>query len=166
MAPGLGALAACCFSGCGYGFSSSLLPGHIKSVALPLMEDRTDRTILATLLADSLTEAFINNNTLKVTGRNAADSVVEGTILEYRRVPFTVAADETVLEYKVEIVLEARFVDVRKNDVIWEERRLVQWDTYRFTAEGDQPAETEQDGIDRTILKLTQDILNRTVEGW
>jgi hypothetical protein len=160
----LAALAA----GCGvYGFSSSLLPGHIRSVAVTVFDNRTERGDLATALADSLTEAFLSDHTLQVAGEKAADSWVEGTFLEYRRQPFTVDENEQVLEYKVEIALEVRFVDVRKNQVIWEDPRLVQWATYVFApgAQGAQ-AESEEAGIGRVLAKLTDDILNRTVEGW
>jgi hypothetical protein len=153
-------------SGCPYGFSSSLLPGHIKSLAVPLMENRTDRGELSSALADSLTEAFIDDHTLKVVGEKTADSVLEGTIAEYRWEPFTVDANENILEYKIEIVLEVRFVDVRKNKVLWEEKNLSQWDTYRFSDIGGQESETEETGIGRVLAKLTDDILNRTVEGW
>jgi hypothetical protein len=117
-------------AGCGtYGFSSSLLPAHIRSVAVPLPENRTNRSDLAAALADSLTEAFLNDQTLKVVGEREADSVVEGIVLEYRREPFTFDAQENVQTYRVEIVMDARFVDVRKNQVIWERKRLSQWDT-------------------------------------
>ena len=152
--------------GCSYGFSSSLLPGHIKSVAVPLMGNGTDRADLSTALADSLTEAFIDDHTLKVVGEKAADSLIEGTILEYRWGPFAVDEKERVTEYKVEIVVEVRFVDARKNTVIWEEKRLSQWSTYNFVPVGGREAETEDIGIGRALAKLTDDILNRTVEGW
>jgi hypothetical protein len=165
-----GALAAwialvCC--GCGaYGFSSSLLPAHIKTVAVPLFENASTRGDLSTALADSLTEALIDDHTLRVVSERDADSVIEGKILEYKRDPYTVDTKETVLQYKIEIVLEARFVDLRNNQVIWEEARLSQWDTYNFTEVGGQPAETEEAGIGRALTKMTRDILNRTVEGW
>jgi hypothetical protein len=154
-------------SGCGpYSFSGSTLPGHIKTVAVPLMENQTERGDLTTALADLLVEAILDDNKLKVAAGDAADSVIEGTILEYRRTPFTFDANENVQTYKIEIAIEARFVDVRKNDVIWEEKRLYQWDTYNFAGVGGQPAETEVDGIRRVLAKLTSDILNRTVQGW
>jgi hypothetical protein len=154
-------------AGCGvYGFSSSLLPSHIKSVALPLFENRTERGDLATALADSLTESFLADHTLQPASEKTADSVVEGIFLEYRREPFTVADNEQVLESKIEIAVEVRYVDVRKNQVIWEDPRLVQWATYVFTPRGAQQAESEETGIGRVLAKLTDDILNRTVEGW
>jgi len=158
-------LLLCC--GCGvYSFSSSLLPSHIKTVAVPLMANETSRGDLTTALADSLTEALIRDNTLRVVAERDADSVIEGKILEYKREPYTVDTRETVLQYRIEIVLEARFVDIAKNEVIWEELRLSQWDTYNFSEVGGQPAEPEEAGIARAIAKLTQDLLNRTVEGW
>ncbi|NNE44786.1 MAG: LptE family protein [Gemmatimonadetes bacterium] len=154
-------------AGCGYGFSSSLLPGHIESVHLSVLENRTERADISTALADSLTEAFIDNHTLKVAGEKAADSVVEGAVLEYKRLPFTVDENEQVLEYRIDIVLEVRYVDIRKNKVIWEEPRLSEWDTYVFAPSvGGQEAESEEIGIGRVLAKLTEDILNRTVEGW
>ena len=154
-------------AGCGsYGFSSSLLPDHIRSVAVPLPENRTNRGDLATALADSLTEALLDDQTLKVVAEKDADSVVEGVVLEYRREPFTFDAQESVQTYRVEIVLEARFVDVRKNRVIWEEKRLAQWDTYNFASVGGQPAETEEIGIGRVLAKLTDDVVNRTLQAW
>jgi hypothetical protein len=154
-------------AGCPYGFSSSLLPGHIRTVAVPLLENRTQRGDLSPALADSLTEAFIDNHTLKIVGEKTADSVVEGSILEYRREPFTVDENEQVLEYRVEIVLEVRFVDVRKNKILWEEPRLSEWATYIFAESvGGQAAESEEIGIGRVLAKLTDDVLNRTVEGW
>jgi len=161
----LGALLAI-LSGCPYGFSSSLLPGHIESVAIPLMENRSDRGDLSAALADSLVEAFIDNHTLKVAAEKNADSVLEGAIVEYRREPFTVDASENVLEYRVQIAVEARFVDLRKNKVIWEDKRISQWATYNLVEVGGQPPETEEIGIGRALAKLTNDILNRTVEGW
>jgi hypothetical protein len=162
-AAGIGILLAIAavVAGCGYGFSASLLPGHIKSVAIPLMENRTDRSDLTTAFADSLVEAFLADPTLKVADERSADSVLEGAILEYRREPFRVDANENVLEYSIRIILEARFVDLRKNEVIWEEARLNQWDTYDF-----ESGETEEEGIARVLVKLTDDVLNRTVEGW
>lgn len=165
---GLGALGLGLFlSGCGaYGFSSSLLPSHIKTVGVPLMENRTDRRDLATALADSLVNAFISDNTLKVVDERDADATLEGTILEYHREPFTYDAAENVQTYRVEIVLEARFVDVRKNNVLWEEKHLSQWDTYNFVPVGGQPAETEDTAIGRVLVKLRDDILNRSIEGW
>ena len=160
-------LLAAAAAGCGYGFSSSLLPGHIQSVHVALLENRTDRGDLNTALADSLTEAFIENATLKVAGEKSADSVVEGAILEYNRLPFTVDENEQVLEYRIDIVLEVRYVDVRKNKVIWEEERLSGWDTYVFAPSvGGQETESEEVGIGRVLTKLTEEILNRTVEGW
>jgi hypothetical protein len=167
MRPRLGLLALLAIScGCAYGFSSSILPGHIKTVAVPLMENQSVRGGLSAALADSLVEAFIRNHTLTVVPERSADSVLDGTILEYRREPFTVDASENVQEYKVEIFVRAQFVDLRKNKVIWEEERISQWATYNFSEVGGQPAETEEQGIGRALAKLTADFLNRTVEGW
>ncbi|HET9887488.1 MAG TPA: LptE family protein [bacterium] len=161
-----GLLFLLCAGGCPYGFSSSLLPAHIKTVAVPLPENRTDRGDLGPALADSLVEAFLDRNVLKIADEQNADSRVECVILEYIRRPYTVDENENVQEYRLEIIAEVRFVDIRKNKTLWEEARLSQWDTYNFTQVGGQPAETEEQGIGKVLSKLTDDIVNRTVEGW
>lgn len=130
------------------------------------MENRTDRPDLAAALADSLVEAFIDDNTLKVVDERDADAIVEGVIVGYRRTPFTYDENENVQTYRVEIALEARFVDVRKNDFLWEEMNLSQWDTYNFVSVGGQPAEDEETAIGRVLVKLRDDIVNRSIEGW
>lgn len=161
------ALLAVVAVGCGaYSFSGSTLPGHIRTVAVPLMENRTDRAELSTALADSLVTRFLDDNQLKVEPQEGADSVVEGIVLEYRRTPYTFDANEQVETYRLELVLEARFVDVRKNKVVWEEKRLSEWETYNFAGIGGQPAETEEEGIGRLLAKITENIMNRTVQGW
>ncbi len=66
----------------------------------------------------------------------------------------------------MEIILRAQFVDLRKNKVIWEEERMSQWATYNFSEVAGRPAEPEEVGVAAAIVKLTADILNRTVEGW
>ena len=163
----LAALGMLVCAGCGtYGFSSSLLPDHIKSISVPLPENRTNRADLSTSLADSLTESFLSDQTLKVVGERDADSVVEAIVLEYRREPFTFDAGENVQTYRVEIVLEARYVDVRKNHVIWEKKRLSQWDTYNFASIGGRAPESEEIGIGRVLAKLTDDIVNLTLQAW
>jgi hypothetical protein len=113
-----------------------------------------------------LTEAFLDDQTLKLASEKDADSLVEGVILEYRREPFTYDAQENVQTYRVEIVMEARFVDVRKNHVVWERKRLSQWDTYNFAEVAGQPPETEEIGIGKVLGKLTDDIVNQTLQAW
>ncbi|MEZ5065315.1 MAG: LptE family protein [bacterium] len=160
-------LGAALTAGCGpYSFSGSTLPGHIKTVGIPLFENRTDRGDLPTKLAELLVEGFLDDNKLRVQPAEGADSVIEGAIVEYQRVPYTFDASEQVETYRIEIALEVRFVDVKKNAVIWEEQRLAQWDTYNFAGVGGQAPETEEQGIDRVLAKLANDILNRTVQGW
>jgi hypothetical protein len=160
------ALLFLCAAGCPYGFSSTLLPAHIKTVAVPLPENRSDRGDLGPALADSLVEAFLDGNVLKIANESSADSRIECVILEYVRRPYTVDENENVQEYRLEIVAEVRYVDIRKNKTLWEEARLTQWDTYNFIGVGGRPQESEEIGIGRVLSKLTDDIVNRTVEGW
>jgi hypothetical protein len=58
----------------------------------------------------------------------------------------------------VNIDVEVSFMESKSGKVIWEDR-LSNWGTY-------DTAEIEEIGQDGAIVKLVEDILNRTVKGW
>ena len=60
----------------------------------------------------------------------------------------------------VPITIEARLEDPAKRTVIWEETELSQWGNF------DAATETDDDGKQRAIEKLAEDIVNRTIKGW
>lgn len=144
-----------------YSTSGSLLPSHIRSVAVPLLGNETTWEYgIKERLTDAIIEAFTSDNTLTVTGEREADSIVRGTILTIKEIPFTFDQEEQVQEYKMRIVLTIQFEDVRKRKIIWEESAMEGWGTYATEDE------EWEDGIDRAIEKLASDIVNKTVAGW
>ena len=67
---------------CGpYSFSGSALPSYIKTVAVPIFEDRTAEFGIKEALTDAIIERITQDNTLKISDRRRADSVLDGTVL-------------------------------------------------------------------------------------
>jgi hypothetical protein len=153
-------IAASLLLSCGvYTFSPSAL-GGIRSTAIPLFENRTTESGLSEDLVDKLSRAFVNDNTLKVVPEGRADAVLRGAVVSYRREPYTYDENEVVTEYIVRIAMDVGFYEKKSSKAIWEERNLSNWGTY------DSVTETENDGRERALNKLVEDILNKTVKGW
>ena len=63
--------------GCGYSFSGSSLPSHIKSVAIPVLENQSLDYQVADEVTQALVDRFISDNRLKITPISQADAVLE-----------------------------------------------------------------------------------------
>ena len=118
----LGLLAALCVGGCGiYSFSGSSLPSHIKTIAVPIMENKTLDYEVANETTEAITQRFIQDNRLKVVGESRADCVLEGQITSYENKVYNYSADQKPQEYIVVIRVSATLRDAVKNREIWKE---------------------------------------------
>jgi len=148
-------------AGCGYySFSGSTLPSHIKTVAVPLFTNRTTQYGIEGKLTESLITALVRDNTLKVVPEGRADSVLRGSIVDYKKEAYTYDENENVKEYIVHIYVTASFEDLRKKRELWKEEKLEGWGTY--LAQG----ETEDKAQERAIDKLSEDLVNKLIAGW
>ena len=148
--------------GCGpYSFSGSALP-HIKTVNVPLFEDKTAEFGVKEELTNTIIDAFTEDNTLKIADRRSADSILQGTLLRVQERPGAYTTDEQVQEIQVYVTVEIKFMEVKKSKVIWEDR-IIQFGTY---APEDPVKRTRNAAISEAIVKIADEALNRTVSGW
>ncbi len=145
---------------CGvYSFSSSAL-GGIKTVGIPLFDNQTTESGLREGLTDSLSQAFVANNVLRVVPEPQADAVLKGNVVSYSRDAYTYSQSEVVSQYICRITVDVSFVDRKTGKTIWEQKGMSNWGVY------DSNTETDDQGKGRAIQKLVEDILNKTVKGW
>jgi len=162
---GLLAVGVACFAlHCGiYSFSGSGLPSHIRTVAVPVFGNRTAEIGIKETLTDAVTEVLITDGRLRVVGPELADSIIEGTVVDYKEQAYTYDRSENVQEYIVRIYVDVSYQDVRNRAIIWEEKRMEGWGTYDVSV---SPPEEIDDGRERAIAKLAEDIVNKTLSGW
>ena len=145
---------------CGvYSFSQSSL-GSIKTIAIPLFDDKTTEGGLNEQITDKLSKGFLSDGTLKIAREQQADGILRGTVVSYSRDPYNYTSNEIVTEYRCQITLDVQFVNRRSDKVIWEEKGMSNWGTYT------SDSESEDTGKSRAIDKLVEDIINKTVKGW
>ncbi|MCX6639885.1 MAG: LptE family protein [bacterium] len=154
-------------SGCfRYSFSGAV-PSHIKTVALPLFENKTAEYGISEEITDKLTLAFQKDNTLKISSEQDADAILRGVLVKIDDVPYTYSGTGTgqnfdIGEYKLSLTVSLEYYDQMKNEVIWK-KDLSSWGTYNHQT--GSPDERTQ-GFEQAIDKLTQDIVNLTISGW
>jgi len=148
-----------CF-GCGAYTTSTRLPSHLTTVYIETFENRTNEFLLPQQIAEGLVAGFQEEGDLRVTTSPEADAILAGTILRYIEEPLAYVGEGDVLQRKVRIFVDVRFVDQLKDEVIWEKERMERWAVY------DSQTEEEEDGIRRAVEKLAEDIINLALKGW
>ena len=151
--------------GCGYTVSS-VLPAHIRTVAIPTFANNTVEHGLADDVTQSLINGFLADRRLRIERERDADSVVRGTILLYRNRVYAYTSQEVATQYEVLLVIKIVFRDQIKNRDVWKEDEMTVRTTYNVVPIGDEPARTESDGRKEVVQKLTDLIVSRTVQGW
>jgi len=152
------------FTGCClYSFTGAAVPEHLQTIALPISDDRSGagEPGLRELLTERLTQKFIDDNTLQVTERTAADAILECTITSLSDAPAIVTAGENVTSRRVTISVQAAYKDLVKRKTIYEKNFSNYGD---YSSAGDINA--RRTAIEEAVDNITEDILLDTVSGW
>jgi outer membrane lipopolysaccharide assembly protein LptE/RlpB len=161
---GLG-LALAFVSGCGYTLSS-VIPGHIKTIAIPVFQNSTVEFGIAEDVTRALQDAFLANGRLTTAGEKQADSVLRGVVLTYRNQVYGYSQQERATSYEIVLTVRVTFRDLVKSRDIWKEDALTVRTTYNVVTLGSEPARTETEARAEVVRKLADQIVSRTVQGW
>ena len=175
---GLWSLVSCLWSipGCGYTARPSLAP-HLKTIYIKPFVNKIDVTQLTSgherfpiyrhQMEIDLTNAVISRyqftGLLRPTKAERADCMLEGDLVAFRRDPLRYDASQQVEEWRLNIVVDLRFIDRTTQTVLWEEGNFTGDTTYFALGTG---AESESTALDRAITDLARRIVERTVEDW
>ena len=153
-------------SGCGYTASPALLPQHLKSVAIPVFENGTPEAQLEQEITTAVIERFVRDNHLRIVDEKSANAVIRGKVTQYKNSAFGFTANTTnANEFRVTIGVQVTFKDLVKNRELWSDELVKSVQYYVQNVPG-QEAKTELDGRKDAILKIADEILSRSVEGW
>ena len=150
-------------SSCTYSFKGGSVPPHLKTIAIPIVEDQSgygDPT-LRDLFTQKLVERFTNDNTLRLTDRNTADSMLEGVVTDVKDAPEVLQGGEQVTLRKITVTVRMTFQDLTLRKKVWE-KSYSDWGNYPSGGGLTQ----RNEGVQTAVEKLTEDILNDTVAGW
>jgi hypothetical protein len=133
----------------------------VPSVHVPQLENETAEFGLAEAITQGVIDGFIEDNQIKVVGADMAEAILTGRVVDYRRKAYTFDEDDAVTEYIVEIWVTA---DLSRQG----EAAEPIWSTERMRGFGifDANSEDEQQGQERAIAKIAEDLLNMTIKSW
>ena len=146
-----------------YGFSSSVKT-HISTIAVPVLLNETLEYGAEQGVTDAIIAEFTEDNALGVVGEEVADSVIRGAVVLYERPVMSYDASGNPTEYKVRVVARLSYEDLTKNEIVWEEE-VEGWAVYSEAGEGGGLT-TEEGARAYAFVKLAQDVLSKTVQGW
>lgn len=151
-------------TGCPYSFTGASVPKHLKTIAIPLVDDQSGfgEAGLRERFTTELTNLFISDNSLEVTDRTTADSILEGVITTVSDAPSVVGQGESVSKRRVTMTVKFIYQDMKVRKKMWE-KSFSQWGDYES---GGGLASQRQTGLQEAIKKVTEDILLETVSGW
>lgn len=156
----------CClffFAGCPYSFTGASVPSHLKSIAVPLLDDQSGfgEPGLREQLTTELANLFVADNSLEVVDRENADSILEGAIMSVLDAPSVVGGDEQVSKRRITVSVRVTYQDMKLRRKVWE-KTFSNWGDYESGAGLSQLNE----GLKEAIRKISEDILLETVSGW
>ena len=150
-------------SGCPYSFTGASVPKHLKTVAIPLVDDQSGfgEPGLRERFTTELTNLFISDNSLDVADRINADAMLEGAITAVTDAPSVVQQGEQVSKRRITVSVKFVFHDMKLRKKVWD-KTFSNWGDYDSGGGLSQ----RQSGLQEAIKKITEDILLETVSGW
>ena len=150
-------------AGCGYSLRGNL-PDHIKTVAVPVFQNRTPVPAVENFLTNAVLNAFATNGRLKVTSVDRADSILDGEITSYSLQSIAYDAAANIRQFRLTVTLNLRFRDVRRNEVLF--RRVNFADRADFAVPG-TVAETitaSEGALQQAATEIARSVVSFAVE--
>ena len=116
-------LVALVLAGCGYSTRGSL-PDHIKTVAVPIFKNRTLEPGVDSAITSGVVNAFSSGGRVKVVPLDEADAILQGEVVSYSLDGLSFDQNANVRAYRLRVVLNVEFRDVRKSALLWRQEGL------------------------------------------
>jgi hypothetical protein len=129
---GLAALAA---TGCGYALSGrgSSLPDYIRTIGIPLFENRTSIVTLEQLFTEKVRIEFQSRGRYAVQPTEpGADAIVRGVITSIIPTPVAFGNQQLGTRYRLTVTVSVKVDDVTQQKTLWENPALTFSDEYEL----------------------------------
>lgn len=153
------------FTGCFYSFSGASVPSHLKSVAIPVFDDRSGQGEpgMRETFTNRLIQKFNDDNTLRVAEKVNADALLECVIISFSDEAAVVAAGDNIRLRKISVSVRVVYKDLVLKKVISEK---VYSNNDNYDPSAANVTQLRRDAINAAIDKITDDILIGTVSNW
>ena len=128
--PKLFAISCFIFYSCGYHLvgTGKNLPAHLKTISIPVFKNTSSQPEIHRELTSAILQSFISDGRLKVTKKDDADLVMNGTLSYYKKRAVSFNSQDLVSDFILEIEVELEVIDQIKGKVFLKEKLKNQWD--------------------------------------
>ena len=143
--------------GCGYRLRGAAidLPENIRTLAIPLFENKSDQPAIEQIFTDAMIERFLSLPKIKIT--DEAQAIFLGTIKSYSyEKPLAFDRSLGVTEFQLEVVLDVSIKEAKSNNILWERKNIRK--TTEFSASGGLSARNiaEKEAVRRLAGELAR----------
>lgn len=175
---------ALALQGCGDVPVNKSVPNDVQKVSIPVFENRTVQPNLESDLTRKVVQDFISDGRVQVVPHEQAQAELRGIIQRYDRIVLLRDANQVPQEYKLQIVVDLDFVDLKdgKDTLMWTTRQLLEegkqdfdstnvrsvkeYTNYYVLNVAGVPPEDEPAALDRLLTQASSRILRRTLDGF
>jgi outer membrane lipopolysaccharide assembly protein LptE/RlpB len=147
--------------GCGYRLAGELnLPPHIKTIAVPIFQNRTSEPDIEKLLTEAVIERIQSLGRLTITTVDQADAVLYGTVNSYERgTPLAFDELQQVVEYRLRISAQVELRDAKSDEAIWGKRTLTAKMEYAVGKDVLSTQDAERVAQETAAFELARDLV-------
>jgi hypothetical protein len=149
--------------GCGYSVRGHL-PTDVRTVAIPVLTNRTTKPAVETEMTRALADAFATDGRLKVVSRDAADSLLEGEVTSYELVSIAFDPEANVRLYRLVVTLNVRLRDVRRNTLLFDGRGLSEKADFRVSGAVSETISREEIALRTATLDIARAVVALAIE--
>jgi hypothetical protein len=160
--------AAVALSGCGYHVSghADLLPSTIKTIAIPAVDNLTNRYKLSDHLASALTREFISRTRYKIVAvPEEADAVLKGAVVRYYSTP-VVSDGSTATTVQISAVLQLSLVERATGKVLFNRPAMEVRQRYEISVNQLQYFEESDIALERMSREVSRSVVSAILEAF
>jgi hypothetical protein len=157
------AVAAALAAGCGYTLGGSL-PEHIRTVAVPVFRNSTSEPFIENALTQAVVNAFATSGRVRVVGRADADALLEGEITSYELIPIAVVTGQNIAQYRLLVTMNVVFRDMRRNELLWQQRGLVEQADFRVQGQVSETIAREEAAVRQAAVEIGRKVVSLAMD--
>jgi outer membrane lipopolysaccharide assembly protein LptE/RlpB len=157
------ALASLLLAGCGYSTRGNL-PEHIKTVAVPIFKNRTLEPGVDTAITSGVVNAFSSGGRVRVVPLDEADAILEGEVVAYSLDGLAFDRNANVRAYRLRLVLNVEFRDVRRSALLWRQEGLQETSDFQVAGSVSDTVARGQGAVLQAASEIGRKVVNLAVD--
>jgi hypothetical protein len=156
-------LAAVVLAGCGYGTRGSL-PDHIKTVAVPIFKNRTLEPGVESAITSGVVNAFSSGGRVKVVPIDQADAILQEEVVAYSLDGLAFDQTANVRVYRLRLVLNVEFRDVRKSAMLWRQEGLSETSDFQVQGQVSDTIARGRGAVSQAAAEIGRRVVNLALD--